>query len=338
MSHLSHRLDVTEAMREAARRSVSGLRDAVGQARDRAGGDAFVLAWLGDLHLHARRPYPHLGAAYAEAVDTSANLELALCEVNALAPLVDLLVLGGDLADSGCGGEAPADEYAELGRLLDAHLPADLDSLPICGNHDHADAPLSPGWHAAFGAIARPGWPVSEDGDDYYFVARRGGWRIIGLDTRQGQPLSDRQRQWLAARFEEEIPTVLLMHRPFLSVGNWVDEFRLHDRPSFDLVDSAECVRLVLSGHTHMTGAWTYRGKHHVVFPATAYGIPDPIGWGLVVFGGDRVAAVYTKDIAVPAYWDSPADVITSAPPAWRPLAFRAYEKDKLFNPCLMPR
>src|SRR5205823_3909963 len=112
--------------------SVKPLSAAVAVARQEAGPDALIVGWVGDLHLHAQRDYEHVDLdIYGTQVDASANLRLALAEISALHPSPDLLILGGDLADSGCGGEAPADEYDELAGILDAHLPAGLNTLPL---------------------------------------------------------------------------------------------------------------------------------------------------------------------------------------------------------------
>ncbi len=334
------RLPITDEMLAAARNSVTALKEAVEDARRQAGSGAFTLAWLSDMHLLADRTYPNLSPVYAETVDTSTNFRLALQEMRELDGLVDLIVFGGDLADSGCGGEAPADEYREFGRILDDCLPPTMPSLPLLGNHDHADALLSADWHQAFATIARPDWPESVDVDDFYYETRRNGWRLIALDTRQNTPIAERQRIWLAATLEADstTPTILLLHRPIVSVGNWVDDYRLHDHRTIELLHAHACIKVVLGGHTHMTAAWAYLGRKHVVFPSIAYGIPDPVGWGVVILDDRQLISVFVKDLAVPDYHDNTVLQMRQAPPAFRQLQFDDFARDKLFNPCQLPR
>jgi 3',5'-cyclic AMP phosphodiesterase CpdA len=335
---LPHHRPLTPDDFAQARASIAPLQKALDACRARRGAASFTVAWMSDIHLHAPRPYDGDMGFYGNRVDCSANFRLALAELAALTPLPDLLVLGGDLADGGCGGEAPGDEFAELGRLLRAALPPGLPTLAISGNHDHADRPLSAAWHRAWHAAAPHPWPVSPDSDDYYFAHRLGGWRIIGLDSRQNHPLSAPQRAWLANELVRDpaTPTLVLVHRPLLTVGNWVDDFRLQDRATFDLLDAAPAVRAVWSGHTHLPRAWRYRGKKHVIFPALAYGIPGPCGWGVGVFSRDRLEALFVKPLAGP-WFDGVAFTSRLSARQVRRLPFRAYTAHPLYNPCLLP-
>lgn len=337
--HSPHIQPPTAAELERARKSVAPLQEALTASRRRVGKDGLTVAWMGDIHLHAPRPYTAGLSFYADRVDCSAMLRLALAELGALNPLPDLLVLGGDLADSGCGGTAPLDEFAELGRILREALPPAMPTLAISGNHDHADVPLMPAWHQAWHAAAPTSWPASPDAEDYYFATFVGGWRIIGLDSRQGQNLSERQRHWLAEELARDAttPTLVVVHRPLLTVGNWVDDFRLKDRATFGVLDGAPAVKAVWSGHTHLHRAWRYRDKVHAVFPSLAYGIPGPCGWGVGVFGRDQLTALFVKPLAGP--WFDGVDVVhrTATRPFLR-LPFNSYTRDRLFNPCMLPR
>lgn len=337
-----HRLpfkrESSPAALEAARQSVASLKQAIAQRRSTLDSTATLIAWISDLHLHARRPYQKLSDMYCTEVDCSDQLEIALAEIRELGP--DLLVFGGDLADSGCPHQAPADEYDELGKLLQAHLPAELPSLAICGNHDHGDKPLTAAWHEAFQRNAPADWPESVEEADYYFETSLGPWRIIGLDTRQSQRLSDSQRTWLAERLPpgDTRPTILLMHRPFVSVGNWVDDHRLHDRPTLAIIQQAPGVRLLLSGHTHRSAAWLYGGQTHVVFPASAYGIGAPIGWGATLLSAGDVAGTYTKELATASYCDNVNLQTLPATGEWHELEVVPFVTSPLFNPCKLPR
>lgn len=341
MPDLPHHHPPTPADLERARRSVDALSLAVASARREAGPGAFVLAWMSDLHLHAPRAYPSLGP-YADRIDATTNAHLALTEMLALTPRPDLLIFGGDLADSGCAGEAPHDEYAEFQRLTEALLPADMPSLPVLGNHDHADCAMTPGLHQAIARHGRSDWPVSAGPDDFYYEARRGGWRFITLDSRQDHPLGDHQLQWLAERFDEDdtTPTVVLVHRPWVTVGNWVDDHRQKQWRTLEVLDRMPAVKAVLSGHTHKAAAWRYRDKTHVVFPSVAYGIGEPCGWGVMVLSPSAAPpapCVFIKEIAGTTF-DHPSDASAPRPGGLRRLEPANYIRSPLFNPCYLPR
>lgn len=332
----------TESELRRARASVAPLAAAVAAAKRKAGAGATVVAWMSDLHLHAWRPYAELTDTpydvYGSLVDSSANFQLALAELGALRPAADLLILGGDLADGGCGGEAPADELAEFARVLDAHLPAGLATLPVLGNHDHADKPLSRHWGAMWRGMRRADWPEPVETKDFYYTAKRHGWRFITLDSRQDHPLSGRQRDWLAAQLEAETtPTVVCVHRPFVSVGNWVDHHRLVDRPTFELIDRAPCVRLVMSGHTHKSALWRYHRRLHAVFPSLAYGIGENCGWGCVVLGKAEVQAVLVKELRANTF-EHVTGRLALRPGKFRRMTAALFEDSELCNPCFLPR
>ena len=328
----------TEVDLDRARRSVQAFSAAVVDARREAGPGAFVLGWMSDLHLHAPREYPALGE-YAHRIDATTNTTLAFTEFLTLSPRPDLLVFGGDIADSGCGGEAPFDEYGEFQRLADAMLPHDLQTLPVLGNHDHADCAMTPGLHAALARHGRDDWPKSAGPHDFYYEVRRGGWRFITLDSRQGHELQEHQVAWLRERLaaDAQTPTAVLVHRPWTTVGNWVDDHRQKSRATFDVLDRAPCVKVVLSGHTHRSAAWKYRGKTHVIFPAVAYAIGEPCGWGVVVLGRDEAHAVFVKEIAGECF-DHPSDVNSVSTGGFRRVTPETYIRSPLFNPCLLPR
>jgi len=140
--------------------------------------------------------------------------------------------------------------------------------------------------------------------EDFYYSTSSGGWRFIALDSRADEALGERQFQWLCDRLEEDAatPTLVMVHRPFLPVDNWVDAHALVDARTFELLNGCRAVKLVLSGHTHKAAHWEFRGTRHVVFPACAYGIPDPCGWGVVVLVQSGVKAVFVKELAISSY------------------------------------
>jgi 3',5'-cyclic AMP phosphodiesterase CpdA len=238
----------------------------------------------------------------------------------ALSP--DLLILGGDLTDTASYLAGPWDEFSVVGEVLDRALPASLPSLPILGNHDHGNGAKSPAWHAAFNAIARPDWPASVPACDYRFVRHVGGWRFIGMESGRDDAILDGQLDWLAAELaaDSRTPTVLLIHRPLITVGNFVDSMRVTRPQAGRLIDETDCLRLVLSGHTHKAAARRRADTWHVVFPAVAYGIPDPIDWGVLVLDRAAPIAAFVKDIAGGYSVDTDGNATEVRSPNWRRL------------------
>src|SRR5262245_54595008 len=105
------------------------------------------------------------GTLFMGIVDTAAALARAVAALNRLDPLPDLLVLTGDLAESG-----KPEEYAHLRSLLP---PLRMPVFAIPGNHD-AREPMRAAF-AGDGYLPRQGF-LNYVIDDYPL-------RIIGLDT-----------------------------------------------------------------------------------------------------------------------------------------------------------
>ena len=301
MPDMPCRKPVTEEDIARARATAQPLARAVAAAKARAGDGAMVLAWISDLHVHAHRPYQRMSSIFTD-VDAGANVRLALAELGVLDP--DLLILGGDLADTGDNALAPRDEFEQLGRILREDLPQGPATLGILGNHDHGGGNLSDGFSSMLRSTIPIDWPPQAGPEGYYYERIVGGWRFLALDSGPDQVLSDPQRAWLAERTADEAgpPTVVLTHRPFVAVGTWTDRIRLMDRAAFDTLDACGAVRLVLAGHTHKCAAWRFRRKIHAVFGATAFGIGQSAGWGAVVLGADDVQALFCKELCGTTY------------------------------------
>lgn len=302
MSPIPFHHEVTSREIEAARASVAPLSGAVARAKAEAGEGAVVLAWLSDLHILARHAYCYELGKFGTHVDCSANLQLALAELAALDPQPDLLVLGGDLTDSSCGDGGPLDEYLQLKSILDAHLPPGLPTLPILGNHDHGDCALSPRFFAELPQWRRDGWPASQGCEDFFYSVERQGFRFVALDSRFSQAFSVAQRALLENALRDDTPTIVLCHRPFITCGNWVDEYRCTDAAVLDIINRAPNARACFSGHTHKAAARRMGGATHVIFPAVAYGIDDGNGWGCAVLSPAAPPAVFAKYLAHQAH------------------------------------
>lgn len=326
------RLPPTTRERAAASQSGRHLRRLIDRAHP-PGPERRLVAVLSDLHLHAPRPYDRIPDFYLDAVDANAQAELALTAAVAAQP--GLVLLGGDLADSIVDGRAPLDEYQPLRAMLRRLVPRRMTVLAIPGNHDHAHGELPAASATALAGI-RPGHPTTVVPDGFSWCAAWSGWRIVGLDTRDGR-LTAAQHAWLDDALQSnDAPILLALHRPVLPCGNWVDNHRLADPAVVDRLLACPRLRLIVSGHTHRPRAWRYGGQTHLIAPSTAYGIGAALGWNLVVLRGDRVEAIYLAGL--------PRRTQDHPTRRWLPgacritrLATPEVTRHPLFDPCVLP-
>jgi 3',5'-cyclic-AMP phosphodiesterase len=232
------------------------------------------LAYLTDMHVE---PGARPEAGFARALDA----------VAALGEPPDLIVNGGDAIFTALTRDAHdvAAQFRTFLRIL-AQGPR-IPVMHCVGNHDVW------GWGlenaAALTADPRfgKGWALDAlELEAPYYLADRGGWRFIVLDsTHPGASfdyqarLDDAQFEWLAgvlASTSREMPVCLVSHIPLVSVAarRWfgaepsgvepqvIDEVLLH-RDSGRVVELLEAhpnVRLALSGHLHMEERIEFRG------------------------------------------------------------------------------
>ncbi|MCX8998281.1 phosphodiesterase [Rhizobiaceae bacterium BDR2-2] len=204
---------------------------------------------------------PHLVAPGKTlmGLDPFRRLDACLSDVEARHGDADLVLVSGDLSDSG-----GADTYALLKQRL-AHF-----SLPVrllLGNHDHR----------AYFAAAFPG---QVDGEGFAQAAiDLDGSRILVLDTlddgRVGGRLCPARLRWLRARLAkaEGRPVYVFMHHPAGPVHMpALDPLGLAEPEAFlDCLRRHGDVRHIFAGHLHrlVTGHWggvpftILRGTNH---------------------------------------------------------------------------
>ncbi len=205
----------------------------------------------------------HLGPAGAavNGLDPAARLAAAVTAINRDHANADFVAIAGDLADL---GEAAAYEV-----LRDTLAPLTVPCHITLGNHDRAEAFLS-----VFGPdLAHLEAKVSR-------VIDLDGYRVILLDTTtpgtHAGALCDGRRDWLAARLDEALdrPVIVVMHHHANVLSLPVDEIPLADGGGFArLLKRHPDVRMVISGHVHLTtsGVWhgvpmtTLAGGHYSV-------------------------------------------------------------------------
>ncbi|WP_347349988.1 metallophosphoesterase [Intrasporangium sp.] len=244
-----------------------------------------VIAHLSDPHLLAD------GTLLHGRIDTAAQLRAALHRVESTDQRIDLLVLSGDLTDTG----DPA-AYRLLRELVEP-VAARLHAAVVWtgGNHDER-RPLA---QVLFG--------VDTDAPQDTVTTVR-GLRVIALDTavpgHHDGGLSDEQLDWLARQLATPAPhgTVLVMHHPPIAYHSpWMQllDFREPDR--LRAMIGGSDVRAILGGHLHVTSFGTLGTVPVFVAGGVCYvddaGAPPerlmaldgPQSWNLVEVHDDQV-------------------------------------------------
>lgn len=205
----------------------------------------------------------HLGppGAAVNGLDPAARLAAAVEAINRDHANADFVAIAGDLADLG--------EVAAYEVLRDTLAPLTVPCHITLGNHDAPDA-----FQSVFGQnLCDPQARVSK-------VIDQGGHRVILLDTTtpgtHAGALCDGRRNWLAARLDEaaDRPVIIVMHHHANVLSLPVDAIPLADGAGFaQLLKRHPGVRMVISGHVHLTtsGIWhgipmtTLAGSHYSV-------------------------------------------------------------------------
>ncbi len=218
---------------------------------------------------------PHIGldpGPLAGRLAPEASLRRALAHVRSLGTPPDVLLLSGDLTES--GREA---DYGTLRAAFDEELPGHRQGLPrvlaVAGNHDLPDRARH--WLGDWMPL-----PADAPAGVACVQAERGGVHFIGLDTvvpRQPHgELGAAQLDWLARTLRALAgqPVVLFLHHPPLTAGMAaMDECGL--RTGRDalarLVAAHGGVLLIAGGHLHRPILGALGGAPVVVAPSTSH-------------------------------------------------------------------
>jgi 3',5'-cyclic AMP phosphodiesterase CpdA len=236
------------------------------------------LAQISDIHM-SRRPDDGM-VLQAEA---GRLLAQAITQINAL-PGLDCVLVTGDLVDKGTPGEL--DDV--LAQLTNLRVP--WNAIP--GNHDIASPP-NPDLldRRRFFEQVTAAAPAGTDA--YEGAAERGSWtillkpgvRLVALDSNipgdWSGVINAAQLAWLETTLEAapEPLVVLMVHHPLHKVfGGWErPEFAGQDWNKFFCNNGAEVralldrypqVRLVLTGHDHVSRVDQFKGRLHIAAPA----------------------------------------------------------------------
>ncbi len=215
-----------------------------------------LIAQITDTHIK------RAGELIYRKVDTLPMLENAVAQLNRLDPAPDIVLLTGDLVDSGDPGE-----YARL-RAAIAKLKQPVYAIP--GNHDDRAA-----FRAAFADRAYlPG-----SGEHLHYTVEDWPVRLVALDTlvpgEVGGHMDQARCQWLDAQLAKapDRPTLVFMHHPPFEVGvDHLDKWPLKGADDFGRVLARHPqIERVICGHAHRAMAVRWCGATVTVCPSTAH-------------------------------------------------------------------
>jgi 3',5'-cyclic AMP phosphodiesterase CpdA len=214
-----------------------------------------IIAQITDTHVLPE------GRKLGDLIDTNAQLEAAVCQLNGLSTRADVVLVTGDLTEDGEG-----ESYAALRARL-----ASLDSpfYLIPGNHDRRHAMVEAFPDHAY--LPREGF--------LQYAIEDHAVRLVALDTlvegRDEGTLCQERLAWLDAVLAErpERPVLIFMHHPPLESGIWwMDAMGLAGTRGLRAVLSGHPhVRLIVCGHVHRPFHSMLGGVPVAVAPSVAW-------------------------------------------------------------------
>ena len=221
-----------------------------------------LIAQISDTHVCAE------GTKLYGRIDTNGRLAAAVETLNRLRPRPDLVLITGDLAESG-----QPEQYATLRKLL-ARLEIPVRVLP--GNHDSRES-----LRAAFADHLYLG-----QGGFLHHAAEIGPLTLIALDTQipgaDGGTLCAERLGWLEAELERSRnrPTLIAMHHPPVPIGvDWLDRSGCANAEGLAaVVQRHPQVERILSGHVHRAAQIRFAGTVVATAPSTAYQVALELG------------------------------------------------------------
>jgi 3',5'-cyclic AMP phosphodiesterase CpdA len=216
-----------------------------------------LIAQLSDLHV---RPE---GMLYQGVADSNAQLAAAIAHLNGLAPRPDLVLLTGDLVETGA-----AAEYAKLRALLAALA---IPALVIPGNHDDREA---------FRAAFRDHDYLPGSGPMHY-AAERGGVRIVAFDVtvpgRHHGLVDEEGAGWLDATLaaQPDTPTLVMMHQPpFDTAVPYLDLYSCREGGRLAaVIQRHRQIERIVCGHVHRFMTLRFGGTLLCTAPSTTTAI-----------------------------------------------------------------
>jgi len=217
-----------------------------------------LIAQLSDPHLRPR------GVLYQGLVDSNAMLVAAIETLNRLSPAPDVVILSGDVVDTGT-----QEEYAFAQELL-GQISQPLFAIP--GNHDEREA-----FRSSFGSRGY----LPKSGPLHFVVGHLGPVRIVGLDvtvpSQHHGDFDDATADWLetALAAEPDRPTIIMMHQPpFASGTPYIDAYNCRSGERLAAtVARYPAVERIVCGHIHRFMQLRFGGTMLVTAPSTTTAI-----------------------------------------------------------------
>ncbi len=239
----------------------------------------------------------HLGppGAAVNGLDPAARLAAAVAAINRDHADADFVAVAGDLADLGEVAAYQILRHVLSGLTIPCHI--------TLGNHDSAEAFLS-----VFGTgLSDPEGRVSK-------VIDGGGYRVILLDTttpgNHAGALCEARRNWLATRLDEgaDRAVIVVMHHHANVLSLPVDTISLADGAGFArLLKRHPDVRMVISGHVHLTTSGVWHGVPMTTLAGSHYSVnahlPSMAGEQLRLEGPAQMAVVLADDDGVTVHF-----------------------------------
>lgn len=215
-----------------------------------------LVAQLTDTHVISD---PSLHELY---IDNNERLITAVAVLNAEAPKPELVLLTGDLTNTGTDAE-----YEVLTELLaDLSIPA----LAIPGNHDTRDGVRTLFPNLNWADADHASCFLDVDGPD-------GPLRFIGLDSTDpglpGAAFDDERREWLSGAIDSAQGRVglALHHPPFRTGITWMDDSGFIGLEALEATLAEHPVERIMSGHIHRSITTTVSGIPAVTCPSTIH-------------------------------------------------------------------
>ncbi|MBX3514429.1 MAG: phosphodiesterase [Xanthobacteraceae bacterium] len=216
-----------------------------------------LIVQISDMHVSVP------GKLFGRHIDSRASFERAITRVLALDPKPDLVVLSGDLAETGAG-----QEYDFIAAQI-ARLPC--PALAIPGNHDLREEMLR----------KLPRNVQGQDGGHLSFAEDGFPLRVIGLDTivpgEVHGEICEHRLAWLRGVLAKDSskPAMIAMHHPpfttgFVAMDNYgikrgLGEFRAI------IAEHAAKISAIVCGHVHRSIIGNLSGVPVVIAPATSF-------------------------------------------------------------------
>jgi len=216
-----------------------------------------LIVQISDLHIVAA------GKKTYGIAPMSDNLMRCVAHINQLSPSPELVIVTGDITDSGL-----PEEFSHAKQLLDELR---IPYYVIPGNHDNAMSLLASFKRNASAFIGSAGECFINYVIDDFEV------RLIALDsTVRGCPggeVCEQRARWLERRLSENQhkPTLIFMHHPPLKLGvieTDVDGFAGADALA-DVVKKYPNIQGVLCGHVHLPTFTAWSGTIVSTAPST---------------------------------------------------------------------